>query len=241
MDIIYRVTYIPHLNTDLPKYYIGSKKNWQGGKTYLGSIASKKVESFTDGLSLAKWWKQEKKNHPERFEIEILESYEELDKEQLIEREIVNQRTYDIIGNDYFNKAFARAGWISQPRDDETKALIAEKTRQYWNSPEGKAKKKKLVARNKKESSARMQARWDNDDGTMRNAVAERLGEASRNRTREEWQEIARNRKPRKVCKACIDGKIYSLEEASEKFGIHIVNVRRRCRLPQYENWSYYE
>ena len=59
MNILYKVTYLPHLNTNWPKYYVGSKYNYKGN--YFGSVDSKQIYEYTEGLTLKDWWKKEKK------------------------------------------------------------------------------------------------------------------------------------------------------------------------------------
>lgn len=69
MNILYRITYLPHLkNQTPPYYYIGSKYNYK--ENYWGSLSSKQKDWYSEGLSICDWWKKkikENKNLPKSF------------------------------------------------------------------------------------------------------------------------------------------------------------------------------
>jgi hypothetical protein len=71
MHVLYKITSLPHLNTEYPKYYVGSKYNWKPG--YYGSLSSKRMFDYTRGLTLKEWWKEEIKT-PGNFIAEIISS-----------------------------------------------------------------------------------------------------------------------------------------------------------------------
>lgn len=167
-NIVYKITYLPHINTDLPKYYIGSKYNYKEN-CYLGSVSSNQIFSFTKNKPLKEWWKYETKNHPERFSIEIIREYDySIDKYMLVEEEYKIQKTLEVQSNkEYFNQSYATKGWVSAEKTETTKLKLSQKTKEYWNSPEGLEKKKRLVERNKKTKSIEMKKKWEENKEFM--------------------------------------------------------------------------
>lgn len=159
MHIIYKITYIPHLESAYPKFYIGSKLNYKGN--YFGSLHSKQIFEYTDNQPLALWWKTRDKND---FLFEILYQTENhITAEQLCEIELQYQKHYNIRNGDYFNQAFANGKFVSKKRSKETKQLLAERTKQFWQTENGKRKKLRLIDYNKSTKSAEMAERWKND------------------------------------------------------------------------------
>ena len=62
MNILYKITYLPHLkNQTPPYYYVGSKYNY--GKKYFGSPSSKQKDWYSGDLTICKWWKEKIKNN----------------------------------------------------------------------------------------------------------------------------------------------------------------------------------
>ena len=57
------------------------------------------------------------------------------------------------------------------PRTEESKSLVAEKTRAYWKTPEGEKKRERLRARNKATKSEELKRRWREDPDYARKAT----------------------------------------------------------------------
>lgn len=165
MHIIYKITYLPHLGTDHPKYYIGSKYNYNGD--YLGSVASSRTFEFTRGLKLRTWWRQQTKQHKTDFTLEILCYFDEITTEMLIEYERMVQINLDVRSNDYFNQCFANRGFFASERSKETKQKTSISTKSYWDSAAGKEKKLRMSERNRQIKPKQMSERWDNPTEKM--------------------------------------------------------------------------
>lgn len=166
MNIIYKVTYLPHLNTINPKYYIGSKLNYRG--KYFGSIASRKKFNFTEGLTLKAWWKKEVKNNLETFLFEILEDCSTLDKYQLAEKEKEYQLKLNVAHSlEYFNQAIATGLFVSGKKDNETKLKMSNSLKEYYQTAQGLEKRKRLIVRNKTLHSITMKEKWKHPSEKM--------------------------------------------------------------------------
>lgn len=159
--IIYRVTYLPHLNTAFPKYYIGSKYNWTEGMSYYGSVSSVQVFPYTEGITLKEWWKS---RDPKDFLFEVIETFDEVSPTELVEIEREHQLELNVLGEQYFNQSVATMGFCSQPKSDETKRKIAEATARYWTSEAGQEKKRRLAERNSKTKSDELRQRWQDPE-----------------------------------------------------------------------------
>ena len=183
MHVIYKITFLPHLNTNLPKYYIGSKYNYRGG--YFGSVASKQRYAFTGDLTLRDWWKLQQQT-PSNFLIEIINQYEDITPNELVEMERQVHIELGVMSEEYFNHSYATKGFCGCKRGEHSRAHIAEKTQSYWNSAEGQEKKLRLIARNKASQSNLMKSRWsDPTVGEMlRNRVAEAASKPRSDETR---------------------------------------------------------
>jgi ribosomal protein L32E len=226
MNIIYKITYIPHLNTDYPKYYIGSKYNYTGN--YFGSVSSAQEFDYTEGLSLKDWWKNRNKDD---FIFEIIQDCGDVDTKKLVKIERDIHKKLNVLSDDFFNSSIATLGWVSVKKSEKTKEKMSEKTKEFWESELGKQKKKRLIERNEKHSSKRLKEKWQ--DPEFREKMK------NRNVGQKKGCKFT-NRKPRKVRKCYIEGKIYDdAKIAAKHYEIDVVNVRRRCRLEQYEDWYY--
>lgn len=232
MDVIYKVTYLPHLDSDLPKYYIGSKKNWFEGCNYMGSVASSKIFHYTDGLELKHWWKKKTKEEPNNFLFEIIESYEEKTPKELVLIEKEYQEKMGVLSCDYFNQSIATKGFVSGKNDENTRKKKSLSTKKYWDSPEGIEKRKRLSERNRNNKSQEMKEKWKTSEFRKKRESANITGRPKGSKNK--------NPVERTMKKIEVDGIVYNNAfEVSESFGIHPVNVRRRCRLEQYDNWRY--
>lgn len=166
MHVLYKITYLPHLGTNRPKYYIGSKYNYH--RKYFGSVASKQIFPFTEGMSLKKWWKNQTTKQPNLFTFQIIMSFEDIDKQTLIEEEYKLQKQLDCVSNpDYFNQGFATKGFVSSIKTDETKKKMSESTKRYWNSIDGQKKKERLSERNKITKSEQQKKIWQENYDQM--------------------------------------------------------------------------
>ena len=151
MNIIYRITYLPHLkNQTPPYYYIGSKYNYN--KNYWGSPSSKQKDWYSDNMSIKEWWKIKIKNNINDFSFEILEEYNNMNASELVVEEKKIQLQFNVKNNDeYFNKSIATSGWVSVPRTKDSKEKISNITKKYWSDNSDKAKQRRelLSQRNK--------------------------------------------------------------------------------------------
>jgi len=227
MHILYRVTFLPHLNTDWPKYYVGSKHNYKSN--YFGSVDSKQIYPYTEGLTLRDWWKKQKKD-TSNFLFEILESFEEITPQELVGKEHNLHVKLNVLGNDYFNHSIATKRYCSVKNSEETKKLKSKKTKEYWNTKEGQKKKQRLIERNKEKQSTLMKIKWKNPTKAMKNRKISGRPKGSVD---------LKQRKQKPIKKIYAEGLVFnSAIEASKHFGINPVNIRRRCRL-NYNDWRY--
>jgi hypothetical protein len=242
MNILYRITYLPHLrNQTPPYYYVGSKYKYKAN--YWGSPASKQKDWYSEGLTICDWWKKKIKENKNDFLFEIITQHNEMSPIQLVEEEKKYQLQLNVKhSGEYFNKSIATTGWVSVPRTEESKEKIREITKEYWdkNTEKSIERRKKLSERNKKVKSKELKEKWKNPTDKMLRAQEEnklRLKNKSK-----EWVMNIKNakRKPRTTQKVFCCGIIYeSAVEASKVIGIDPVNVRRRCRLEKYQDWYY--
>lgn len=228
MHILYKVTYLPHLETEYPKYYIGSKYNYKGN--YYGSVDSKQVYSYTEGKSLRDWWK-EQKQQPQNFLFEVIECFQEITPEELILRERDLQLKLDVLSEHYFNHSIATKGFCSKKRSEESRKHISNKTKQYWESEEGKLKKQRLTERNKNCQSEWMTEKWQSPSEAMLNRIVHGRPKGSKDLT---------TRKIRSSIKQVRHNSIIykNAHEASKIVGVHPVSIRRWCKN-KINDWSY--
>ena len=170
MNIIYKITYLPHLiNNTPPFYYVGSKHNYN--KSYFGSPSSSQKDWYTETMSISDWWKYKVKHSNSDFIFEILSDCGDISPLCLVEIEKKLHLEMDVKNSaEYFNKSIATTGWVSIPRTEESKKHISEKTKLYWNSEEGKLKKERLAARNKITKSEELKNRWKTDEEFRKSA-----------------------------------------------------------------------
>lgn len=228
MHILYKITYLPHLGTDYPKFYIGSKYNYKGN--YYGSVDSKQIYPYTEGKQLKNWWKEQKQNI-ENFKFEILQKFDEITPEQLVERERDLHLSLDVLSEEYFNHSVATKGFCSRKRSEESKQHIAKKTKEYWDSEEGQLKKQRLIERNKQHQSNWMKERWKTPSDAQLNANIPGRPKGAKD---------LKARQPRgNIRKVCFDGIVYNdAMEASKIYNVHPVTIRRWCK-DNMNKWSY--
>ena len=129
MNIIYKITYKPHLNTKYPKYYIGSKYNYKGN--YWGSVDSKQLFDFSDNIPLRVWWKNKLKTNKEDFVFEILKDCGNLTPKELVHIEYFIHLELDVLSDEYFNSSIATTGFVSIKKHDKTKMLMSKKPKNF--------------------------------------------------------------------------------------------------------------
>ena len=152
-NLIYRVWYLPFvMNNQNPKYYCGSKYHYKGN--YFGSLSSRRVTEYSNNMSLKDWWKSEIKRDKSNFYFEILEICEsDCTPEQLVIKEVEWHNKLNVLSDDYFNQCIAAKNFFSRVRSgpigEATRRKHSNKTKEYWDSPEGQAKRQRLIERNK--------------------------------------------------------------------------------------------
>lgn len=233
-NVIYKISYIPHIkNNTPPYYYIGSKYNYMGEDTYYGSPSSQFPDWYTNGQSIASWWKETVKSNPELFKFEVLEEVDDSNPKDLAYIEEQYHRELDVTSKYYFNSCIANGNFVSGPKDLDTRKKISDATKVFWSTEEGTEKKARLAAMNRDVKPQQMRDKWTDPDfkEAMKSRPAPWTGK------KRPYQK--RNRKSQPVE---IDGVVYeSANVAAKAIGIHVVNVRRRCRLDNYKEWKYVE
>jgi hypothetical protein len=231
MDIIYKITYVPHLGTKFPKYYIGSKKNYNPNVFYMGSVASKQIFDYTDGLELRHWWKEKLKTNLEDFIFEILEEYKNINPKDLVLIEKSVHEKLEVLGEEYFNQSIATLGWVSDKNTSYTKLKKSIATRAYWASPEGILKRQRLSERNAKVKSEEMTERWKNPSDEMLNRKISGRPKGSKD---------IGARKPKQFRKVYAEGVIYnSMRQAAIYYNVTSNTIKRRCLLETYPEFYF--
>lgn len=162
-NIIYKITYKPHLHTDFPKYYIGSKYKWKGN--YYGSVSSTQKFHFTQGQKLSEWWKTRDTND---FLFEILVDLgEESSKDELIERERQIQLDLNVKSAEYFNQCVANKGFFSCVKSEETRKKMSESLKAFYKTKKGLEKRKNVSEMNSKIKSRQVSEKWKNPTKAM--------------------------------------------------------------------------
>ena len=227
MNIIYKITYLPHLNTNYPKFYIGSKMNYSSSRFYLGSVSSKQIFEYTENMPLYQWWKLKTKNCSSDFLFEILEIYN-CDANELLLYEEQWQRKLDISSNEYFNQAYATKNFCSKKNSESQKLLKSKKTKEFWASPEGELKKERLRARNKINSS----------DNIKRNLKYGKLHNYTYKNGYFDYGESIQYKIG--FSYILIDGiKYKTLQEASKKLNTTAYIVKRKCLSLNFKSWEF--
>lgn len=229
MDIIYRVTYLPHVNTDKPKYYIGSKKNWDKNPKYRGSSSSNQIFGYTEGMTLSEWWRKEQKRNLENFKIEILEQFDDIPAKELVEIENRYHLMFDVLSDDYFNQSIATLGYYPSKNSEDTKRKKSEASKRYWDSPEGIEKRKRLSERNRKTKSEEMIDRWKEPTESM-------ISRKMTGRPKGAKDIVKRKPKKKRIPVVVDDIKFDSLTAASKFYSVSNQKIMRRCLDPNEPN-----
>ena len=186
--IIYKVTYLPHLDTDYPKYYVGSKYNYQGEGSYYGSLTSSKIFEFTGGQPIGKWWKNIDHSF---FHFEILEEFDSISTKDLIGHEVRWHNELDVLGNEYFNQSTAKPEFVSGRKSESTRCKMKTSLQQYYQTEEGIQKRKRISDRNSLIKSDQMKNKWQAPSEAMMNRDGRKKLELIHNDVRyDSWQDL---------------------------------------------------
>jgi len=228
--IIYKITYIPHKKAGKkPYYYIGSKYNYKGN--YYGSLSSKQKSWYSGEDSISVWWKKQVKNNPKNFKFEIIKYFDNISTNDLVSEEKKIHLKYDVTHSDeYFNMSMATLGFVSCKKTNVTKKIMSEKTKAFWDSPDGNAKRKRLSERNKKTKSKEMKKLWSNPTEAMLNRVTP---------GRPKGASDSKPRKEKQLRKIKCYSKVYpSAKHAADELGTYPIKVRCWARK-KYNGWSW--
>jgi hypothetical protein len=227
--ILYKITYLPHLNTNFPKYYIGSKFRYNGG--YFGSVSSLQKFEYTNNLSLKDWWELKVREDNLLFMFEVLESFHDISPQELVLKERDLHISLDVLSENYFNQSIATQGFCSVKKTEDMKKKISEKTKEYWDSEEGKEKKLRCKSdENRKRHSEIAKKMWENPSDELLNRVISGRPKGSKNK--DTYKKPSRRIKYKDV--------VY--EDAFEASVIHKVThsrIRERCRINYNNEWFY--
>lgn len=202
MHILYKVTYLPHLGTNLPKYYIGSKYNYKGN--YYGSVSSNLVHDYTNGLTLKNWWSSRNK---EDFKFEVLKIFDQITPGDLILQERILHDELNVLSEDYFNSCKALKGFYSVKKSEETKAKLSRSLKSFYNTPEGKLLLS--VQAEKKRGKKRPDVTLRNTGRKHSEITKQKIRESALGRTRSAATRAAVSKKlkgiiqPRDTCVVC--------------------------------------
>jgi|SRR3972149_2244248 len=146
MNVVYLIT-----DTVKNVRYLGSKKDWLGGMSYVGSPSIKNKSH--PKYNIQQEWKLDVKERPQTFLFEVMEDVQ--DYLLLKERELYYQIKYDVVNSkEFINGAYARKHFFGIPKgfkfDKDRIALL--KTRGAWNKTELQKYKNKIAHLGKKYS-----------------------------------------------------------------------------------------
>jgi hypothetical protein len=202
MHILYQITYLPHINTPYPKYYVGSKYNYKGN--YFGSVRSQNVPEYTNGLTLEIWWKTRNKKD---FLFEIIEQFENITPGELVVRERQLQDKLNVLTEDYFNTSKACKGFVSLPKTDDTKQKLSLSLSAFYKTEAGmELAKKQADARRGK---ARPDVSKRNSERVLSELTKIKISNALKGKPKsDDWKLKVSNKlkgiiQPRGVCIFC--------------------------------------
>jgi hypothetical protein len=125
------------------------------------------------------------------------------------------------------------SGSIPGPKHcEETKRDISESNKKYYQTPEGLERRKKMSNKNSLIKSEEMKKRWIDDYETLK--------ERTKKGGRKKGSLDKGKRKRRDSIRLITDGKqtFRDAYEASRVYGVHPVNIRRKCRK-MIDDWRY--
>lgn len=202
MHILYKITYLPHIGTNYPKYYIGSKYNFKGN--YFGSVSSSSIPEYTNGETLKKWWSTRDKKD---FKFEILKIFEQIDPGELILQERKLHDELNVLSNEYFNSCKALKGFVSSKKSVETKIKLSNSLKKFYSSPEGQCLASKQAEKRKGKKRPDLTRR--NTGNKHSETTKQKIGLAALGRIMSEEQRSAISRKmkglvqPKETCIVC--------------------------------------
>ena len=218
-------------NSTAPFFYVGSKYRYKGN--YFGSPSATRSDWFTDGLSIADWWRQKTKTNPEDFTFEILDQPEDITPKKLVELELSWQKKLKVLNGDYFNSAYAAIGFASQPRCQATKNILSLRAKAFWNTEAGILKRARLKERNRRTKSTEMKDLWVNPTKAM-------LDRCISGRPKGAKDVKPRKRFNKKTKKVMIMGIEYvDAKSASKILKIPYPTITSRCNVEKYTGWLY--
>lgn len=233
-SIVYKITYIPHLNTSHPKFYIGSKHNYTENRWYFGSVSSKQIFDYCNNMMLKDWWKLYTTQYPYLFNFEIINSYK-CDAKTLLLYEYEYQKIYDISSYNYFNQSYATKNFCSKKNSPALCKIKSEKAKLFWNSDAGMLKKQRLSDRNKHTKSEELYSHMNNPDSKMSHYLRQK-SEIKLNT----YGNLI-NKEPETFLKKVKHNDIVyrSYSAASRATGIPIHKIRLLCMGDLYKNWNF--
>tara|TARA_R110000803_G_scaffold135667_1_gene202616 strand:+ start:37 stop:768 length:732 start_codon:yes stop_codon:yes gene_type:complete len=239
MHILYRITYLPHVESNTePFYYVGSKYDYTGN--YWGSPASKQRDWYTGELSISDWWKKEVSKNIDSFRFEVLQSFDDITPQDLVMEEYTLHTSLDVRNLElYFNRAIATKGFCAVRKTDITKKKISETTQRYWDSDteEVRKRRKDLIERNKRVKSEELSSRWKTnpEQFDITHDKRDKLSQSVKNA----WENgVYDKRKKKAGYPVMIEGVYYSdSATAAEAVGITKHNVYSRCKSKNFKNW----
>ena len=115
------------------------------------------------------------------------------------------------------------------PHTQETKDAISVANRKSWAKDEDR--REKLIEWNKTVHSQTMKEMWSKDDHPWKDRKVSGRPKGAKDLTQ-------RKKRPERTI---VHGdKTYATaKEAAEFYGIHPVNIRRKCRMEKYKDWKY--
>lgn len=207
MHILYKVTYIPHLGTNKPKYYIGSKYRYKEG--YYGSVSSLRSFDWTEGKTLKDWWKEKVLSAPNDFMFEVLKVFPyEITTKYLIEQEKILQEDLGVRSDEYFNQSIANKGFISVKNSEQQKKKKSESLKKFYLTQEGLDKRKRISQKNKEIKSRQIREKWQDPEYRKKQMdYKKKNSSVISSKIKDMWQtEVYRNRF---ITEIILDGKTY--------------------------------
>jgi hypothetical protein len=127
--------------------YIGSKRNWKGEGTYYGSLNCK---TNNKKYLLQQEWKKAVIERPETFNFVILESYFNIEHEDLLKRELYYQEKLNVVKSiKYANAGYAKRGYcgdqysnLTEEGKNELKKKVSNGLKKYYDSLTEEERKK---------------------------------------------------------------------------------------------------
>jgi hypothetical protein len=202
---IYEIEYIPWIDNSDGKPWLYSGSDYYNNDSYLGSPSSTLKPEWTDGLTIAEWWRKEKRDHPENFRKNILvEVSDDITREELQSLESAIQKSEDHRGsNKYFNRT--NKHFNSPYKESCLKGLSYEEIYGKERSKQIKQKRSETIRE------IRSQKTWNSNKNS-------KLSGLNKNKTYEEMYGLEKSKELKEL-------RSRSSKEARKKDG-HLLNKR---------------